>query len=214
LPAELIGRRPDVIAQRLRVEATLRDVDAAKAAFYPNLDLTGFAGFQSLGLSKFFEGGSAVAAIGPAVTLPIFDGGRLRATLASKSADADAAVAAYQQAVVTALQEIADELASMRAVAAQATEQGMAVAVLQQAYDLAVLRYKEGLGTYVQVLTADTQLLAQKSLAADLRARDLDLAIGLVRSLGGGFDTLPDGTHLAGLMPRGPIRSSALEATP
>jgi NodT family efflux transporter outer membrane factor (OMF) lipoprotein len=214
VPAELIGRRPDVIAQRLRVEAALRDVTAAKAAFYPNIELTAFAGLQSLGLSRFFEAGSIFTGLGPAVTLPIFDGGALRAGLAGKSADADAAIAAYRQALVTALQEIADELASSQSVATQTADEGQAVTVAQQAYDLAVLRYKDGIGTYLQVLTTETQLLAQKSLAVDLRARDLDLAVNLIRSLGGGFETLPDGTRLATLMPRAPVNTSSREATP
>ncbi len=208
IPAELLGRRPDVIAQRLRVEAALRDVAAGEAAFYPNIDLNLFAGLQSLGFTNFIGGDSFTAGIGPAFTLPFFGSGRLRADLKARSADTDAAIANYRQAMITGLQEIADELASLKSVAAQSTEQVAAVTVLQQAYDLTVLRYKEGLGTYIQVLTAETQLLAQKSLAADLRARDLDLAVAVVRSLGGGFETLSDGTRLAALMPPAATRVS------
>ncbi len=103
LPADLLGRRPDIVAQRLRVEAASANIDAATAAFYPNISLSAFVGFQSIGLTKFIDSGSTIAGVGPALSLPIFEGGRLRGNLAAKNADYDVAVEQYNQALVTAL---------------------------------------------------------------------------------------------------------------
>ena len=187
LPADLIGRRPDVVAQRLRVESAAANIDAAKAAFYPNISLSAFVGFQSIGLDKFIQSGSTIAGVGPALSLPVFEGGRLRANLSAKNADYDIAVDQYNETLVTALQEVADQLASIRALDVRRHESGLALASSQDAYDLAVLRYKEGLGNYLQVLIAETQVLVQKSLAADLDARGLELSVNLIRALGGGY---------------------------
>jgi NodT family efflux transporter outer membrane factor (OMF) lipoprotein len=188
LPAELIGRRPDIIANRLRVEAASADIDVAKASFYPNVSLTGFIGLQSLGLADFLKAGSLVAGAGPAVSLPVFNGGRLRANLAGKQADYDAAVEQYNASLVEALHEVADQLASLRSLEVQRKEQRLALASAQEAYDLSVVRYREGLGNYLQVLSAESQVLAQRSLAADLDARGRVLSVNLIRALGGGYE--------------------------
>ena len=195
LSADLLGRRPDIVASRLRVEAAAQGIISAKAAFYPDIDLTAFAGLQSFGLSKFFDPGSAVAGIGPVVTLPIFNGGTLRSALGTKAAEYDNAVATYDQTLLNALKEIADRLASLRAVAEQSAQQSEAQATLEAAYGLAVQRYKEGLGTYLQVLSVEEQVLAQHSLAAGLRARRVIYTVALVGALGGGFESpAPDKT--------------------
>jgi NodT family efflux transporter outer membrane factor (OMF) lipoprotein len=187
VPADLIGRRPDVVAQRWRVESAARDVDVARDAFYPNVSLTAFAGFQSIGLGQFLHAGSRILGIGPAVSLPIFNGGALRATLSGRHADYDAAVEQYNQAIVEALRDVVDQLTSMRFVGEQREEQRLALGSAQEAYDLAVLSYRNGLGNYLQVLSAESQVLAQKSLAADLDARSLALSVNLIRALGGGY---------------------------
>ena len=188
LPAELLGRRPDIVAQRWRVEAASRQIQVAKAQFYPNVSLTGFAGLQSISLSGFLEAGNRTFGIGPAISLPLFDSGRLRGNLSARNADYDAAVEQYNQALVDALREVADQLTSWRSLQEQLVQQAAAQATTQEAYDLALLRYKEGVGNYLEVLSAETQLLQQQSLEADLKARGLALSINLVRALGGGFD--------------------------
>jgi len=188
LPAELIGRRPDIVAQRLRVEAAGARIDEAKAAFYPNVSLSAFVGLQSIGLDRFLRSASTIAGVGPALTLPIFDGGRLRAGLSGQDADYDIAVEQYNTAILEAVREVADQLASLRALEARRTQQRMALASAQDAYDLAVLRYREGLGNYLQVLVAETEVLTQRSLGADLDARGLTLSVNLVRALGGGYE--------------------------
>jgi NodT family efflux transporter outer membrane factor (OMF) lipoprotein len=188
LPADLLGRRPDVEASRLRVEAAAHDIKVARARFYPDINLLAFAGFQSIGLSQLVDAGSRTAGIGPALHLPLFDGGELRGELAATEADYAAAVAHYDATLVEALRELADELAAFRSVATQANEQRLSMAAAQEAYELATLRYREGIGNYLTVLSAESQVLKQRHLQADLRARALDNHLNLVRTLGGGFD--------------------------
>jgi len=188
VPADLIGRRPDVAAQRWRIEAAAKNTDAARADFYPNVNLVAFAGFQSIGLSNLLKSGSAVAGAGPALHLPILDGGRLRAQLAGRHADYDIAVEQYNQSLADALRDVVDQLATLRSVDEQRREADAAVAIAQDAYELALLRYREGLGNYLQVLSAESQVLGQKSLRADLAARERDASVNLARALGGGYE--------------------------
>ena len=194
VPAELIGRRPDVVAQRLRVTALSKDIDSAKAEFYPNINLAAFIGFQSLSSAGFLTGASRMLGVGPAITLPIFDGGRLRGNLAGKDANYDIAVEQYNQLLADAMRDVVDQLTSFRSVDTQRAEQKLALTSAQEAYDLAAMRYREGVGNYLQVLATQDQLLVQRSLDADLRARQLALSISLFRALGGGFNGQPGTT--------------------
>ncbi len=187
LPADLLGRRADVAAARWRVEAASRDVANAKTQFYPNINLVAFAGLSTIGLDRLFESGSQQWGIGPAVRLPIFDAGRLRANLRGKSADLDAAVESYNAAVLDAVRETADQIASQQSIARQQGEQRQAQSSAEAAYDFAVQRYKAGLGNYIQVLTAENAVLAQRRAQVDLAARVLDNQAGLIRALGGGW---------------------------
>lgn len=187
IPAELIGRRPDVVAQRWRIEAASREIDAARAQFYPNISLLAFVGFQSLGLSQFLASGSQIAGIGPAISLPIFDGGRLRSNLGMRNADYDIAVEQYNQTIVDALQDVVNQLTSIQWLAEQRDQQMLAVQTAQTAYELAMQRYRAGLGTYLQVLAAQLQLGGQKKLLTALESRALQLDASLARALGGGF---------------------------
>jgi len=172
---------------RLTHVAARHDIDSAKAQFYPNVDLIGLIGLQSLGPAGFFTAASRTVSAGPALTLPIFDGGRLRASLAGKDAGYDAAVEQYNQALADALRDVADQLTALHSVQAQRTEQAKAIATTREAYDLALLRYREGLGNYLQVLSAEAPLLEQRRLDAELHARGLAVSINLMRALGGGF---------------------------
>lgn len=187
LPADLLGRRPDVAAARWRVEAGAQDVAVARAQFYPNVSLTAFVGLASMGLGNFVEAGSREWGVGPALRLPVFDAGRLRANLAGKSADLDAAVESYNAALLDAVRDAADQLASSASVERQITEQRQAGEAAEAAYAIARKRYEAGLGNYLQVLSAETQVLAQRRLAVDLAARRLDAQAGVMRALGGGY---------------------------
>ncbi|OVZ64270.1 hypothetical protein CDO44_02560 [Pigmentiphaga sp. NML080357] len=192
VPLSLLGRRADIVAARWRVESAQRNVDAAKAMFYPNINLAGFIGTSALGLSKLFESGSQIVGVGPAVTLPIFEGGRLNANLKGRAADADLAVASYNQTVLHAVNEVADTLASIRALDRESSEQRKAREAIDQAYELAVKRYRAGLGNYLSVLTAQSAVLTQARLDTDLKARALTLDVALAKALGGGAE-LPAG---------------------
>lgn len=186
LPAELLGRRPDLEAQRLRVGAAAEAIKVRKAAFYPNVDLIAFAGFQRLGPGALLNSGERQIGAGPALTLPLFDAGERRARLSGADAAYDAAVAQYNQSLADALRDVADQISATHSVSAQRSEQQLALASAQEAYDLAVLRYREGVGNYLQVLVTEEPLLAQRQLAADLQARSLHVAVDLARALGGG----------------------------
>jgi len=194
LPSDLLGRRPDVVAQRWRVEAARRDIEAAKGQFYPNVNLNAFVGVQSVTFSKLLASGSAIPGFGPALRLPLFDGGRLRANLAAQNADFDLALEQYNQTLIEALREVVDQLASLRSVEAQRVELDGALATAAQAHQLALARYRAGIGSYLQVLGAEGPLIEQKSLQANLRAHELELSINLMRALGGGFED----AHAAG----------------
>jgi len=187
LPVDLLGRRPDIVASRWRVEAAALDAEAARADFYPNVNLIAFIGFQAITWSHFLDAGSLVPGIGPAVRLPIFDAGRLRGNLGAKYADYDAAAELYNQALADALREVADQVVAWRSIDRQDTEVAAALAAAQSAYDLSLARYRAGLANYLSVLSTESQLTAQRGLAADLRARRLEAAIGLARALGGGY---------------------------
>jgi NodT family efflux transporter outer membrane factor (OMF) lipoprotein len=187
IPADLLGRRADIAAARWRVEAATSDVANAKTQFYPNVNLTAFVGFQSLGFGKLLKSGSEQWGVGPAVHLPIFEGGQLRANLRGKAADLDAAIESYNAAVIDAVRDAADQVSSAQSIARQQAEQRDAQTAAEGAYDIAVQRYRAGLGNYLNVLTAETAVLAQRRLAVDLAARALDTQVGLARALGGGW---------------------------
>jgi NodT family efflux transporter outer membrane factor (OMF) lipoprotein len=187
IPADLLGRRADVAAARWRVEAARQDVKSAERQFYPNVNLIALAGFSSLGFGNLFKSGSEQWNVGPAITLPIFEGGRLRANLHGRNADLDAAVESYNATVLDAVRDAADQIASLQSIARQQTQQQAAQAAAESAYDLSLQRYKAGLGTYLNVLTAESTVLAQRRLEVDLRARALDTKVALIRALGGGY---------------------------
>ncbi len=188
LPADLLGRRPDVVAQRWRVESARRDIDQAKAQFYPSINLNALVGVQAISFGKLFAAGSSVPSFGPALRLPLFDGGSLRANLAGKDADYSLAVEQYNQTLIDAMREVVDQLASLRSAHAQRDELARALASARASYALALERYRAGIGSYLQVLAAESPLLEQQNLQANLRARELALSINLIRALGGGFD--------------------------
>jgi NodT family efflux transporter outer membrane factor (OMF) lipoprotein len=187
VPATLLGRRPDVVAQRLRADAAAEDIKVTKADFYPDVNLSAFIGFQSLGLSDLLASGSRILGLGPAVTLPIYAGGATRAKLAGKNADYDLAVEQYNQTLVEALHDVVDQLTSLQSADAQRKELDQAISTARAAYDLAQARYQSGIDNNLQVIAAQEQLLQQDSLDVDLRAHTFDLSINLIRALGGGY---------------------------
>lgn len=191
VPADLLGRRADIAAARWRVEAAARDIDSAKAQFYPNVNLVAFIGLSSLGLDRLIGADSRQYGIGPAIRLPLFDTGRLRGNLRARTADYDAAVESYNQAVLDAVRDAADQLASAQSIARQQVEQRAAQQAAEDAYDIARQRYQAGLGNYLNVLAAETAVLNQRRLGVDLQARAVDTDVQLMRALGGGYVAEP-----------------------
>jgi NodT family efflux transporter outer membrane factor (OMF) lipoprotein len=189
LAADLLGRRPDIAAARMRAEAGAKRIDQARAEFYPNVNLAAFIGVQSLGLDMMTKNGSSIGSVGPAVSLPLFDGGRLRGKLHSADAEYAEAVASYDQAVVQSLQEVADAATSQRALGAQLAATGEAVEAAREAWRIQNNRYEGGLSNYLDVLSAEDGLLSSLRTLTDLQSRSFSLDVALVRALGGGYST-------------------------
>lgn len=185
LGLDLLGRRPDVVAARWRVEASTQDVSTARTQFYPNVSLTAFAGFSSIGFDQLLKSGSYQAGFGPSLRLPLFEGGRLRAQLRGSVAEQDAAIATYNSTVLEAVRDASDQLSSLQSQQRQRAEQEALLRNAQASLDLATQRYAAGLGTQLPVLNARQQLLQQRRQALDLRAQTLDAQVSLARSLGG-----------------------------
>jgi len=186
IPAELIGRRPDVVAARWRVEAAAADVDVARTQFYPNISLNAFVGAQSVGLDNLVSIGSRVLGIGPAITLPIFNGGRLRGVLAANQAAYDVAVEQYNGTLVSALHDVVEQLVQLQSLERQVREQEDALALSEQSLRLANARYGQGLENFLHVLKAEGDVLAQRRLSAALHSRQAECRMNLDRALGGG----------------------------
>jgi NodT family efflux transporter outer membrane factor (OMF) lipoprotein len=199
LPADLLGRRPDLVAARWRVEAASKSIVAGKTQFYPNLNLTAAAGTQSLLGDSLFGAPSRFFNIAPAISLPIFDGGRLRADLDSRDADYDLAVAQYNKSLVGALNQVSDTINQLQAIAQQIVAKQRATDVSQQSYNTAVQRFGSGIGNYLDVLTIEQQLLQSQRQLASLNAEQIDLSIQLMQALGGGYQ----GEHIAAVTPAG-----------
>jgi NodT family efflux transporter outer membrane factor (OMF) lipoprotein len=189
LDANLLGRIPEVVAARWRVEAAAKRVGVARAAFYPNVNLMAFIGFQSLGLDNLTRSGSDVGSVGPAISLPIFEGGRLRANYRGERAEYDFAVSSYDQALTQALHETADALRSLTALADRSAATDSALAHSKESYRLAKARYQGGLVDYLTVLTAEDTLLQARLADAAIHARGYSLDVALVKALGGGFES-------------------------
>ena len=189
IPFDLLGRRADVTAARWRVEAATHDLGHARGQFYPSVNLMAFAGFSSIGLDQLLSSGSTQWGVGPALRLPLFDGGRLRANLRGKAADLDASIESYNATVLDAVRDAADQLSVRQSVQRQLLEQSRALALAQSAYDLATQRHAAGLTNYLAVLNAETAVLIQRRQGIDLAARALDVQVALVRALGGGYQS-------------------------
>lgn len=187
IPVDLIGRRADLSAARWRVESATHAIDSAKAAFYPNVNLVSLAGFSSIGINNWFKPESHDWGVGGAIHLPIFDAGRLRANLRATTADADAAVASYNATLINAVREVADDVASQKAIEHQLREQTDALSAAEAAFELARQRYAAGIGNYLTVLNAETNVLVQRKTISELKARHIDNNLLLIRALGGGY---------------------------
>ncbi|MDH0729068.1 efflux transporter outer membrane subunit [Pseudomonas sichuanensis] len=194
LPAELVGQRPDVVASRWQVAAQARGIDVAHAGFFPNVDLVGSLGFMATGGGplEFLTGRKFNYNVGPAITLPIFDGGRLRSQLGVASAGYDVAVARYNQTVIGALKNISDQLIRRESMKEQAHFAAESVAAAQKTYDIATVAFQRGLTDYLNVLNAQTLLFRQQQVQQQVQAARLIAHAELVTALGGGLEAGKD----------------------
>jgi len=191
LGADLLGRRADVVAAKWRVEAATQEIKAAEKLFYPNVSLGAFVGVNAIGFNRVFKGASQEAAIAPALHLPLFDGGLLKAQLRGREGEADIAIANYNAVVLEAVKQASDAISATQSLQQQEIEQEKSLRLAQQMYDLTRHRYEAGLVNKVVLLQAWKQLLGQQRLSADVRARSLSNQISLLTALGGGWtDTL------------------------
>jgi NodT family efflux transporter outer membrane factor (OMF) lipoprotein len=187
LALDLVARRADIAAARARAEAAAARVGAARAAYFPDINLMGFVGAQSLGLANLTAVGSEAGQAQAAINLPLFSGGQLAGNYRAARGQYDAAVAQYDDTLVQAVRDVADAAAGQKALAVELTAAREAVTRSQEAWDLAKRRYAGGLSTYLSVLSAEDALLKNRQLLADCEGRVLAVRVDLVRALGGGF---------------------------
>ncbi|MEG3177734.1 efflux transporter outer membrane subunit [Sphingomonas sp. RB3P16] len=189
LSVDLLGRRPDVVAARWRAEAAAKRIKVARAQFYPNVNLLSFIGFDALGIGNLLNSGADVGGAGPAISLPIFDGGRRRANYRAARADDDLAIATYDETVNQAIREVADVVVSSRQLAIELSNASAAVVSNERAYRLAQLRYTAGAADFQSVLLVEDRLLTRRRVLSALQSRAFILDVSLTRSLGGGFSS-------------------------
>ena len=187
LPADLLGRRPDIVAARARAESAKSLRTAARVSFYPNINLAAFAGFQAIGLDNLTEWGARTVGAGPALSLPIFSAPRLKAQYSGAVANEDLAIAAYNGAVVTAIQQTADQLTFVRSSGLQLDKARESLAAAEDAYRLAQKRYQAGLANYLSVLATETQVLSARTSYVDVLHSQALARIGLLLAVGGNF---------------------------
>ncbi|HXW57460.1 MAG TPA: efflux transporter outer membrane subunit [Candidatus Cybelea sp.] len=198
VPSQILERRPDVAAGERLVAAANAQIGIAQSAYFPTLTLTAAGGFESSSFSNWLSWPSRFWSIGAAGAETIFDAGLRHATVMQFRAQYDETVANYRQAVLTAFQQVEDELASLRILSKQIAQQDAAVQAAQHNLDLATERYKLGIDPYLNVTAAQTILLTNQQTAVTLRGQEMVATVGLVEDLGGGWNRslLPTGNQL------------------
>jgi NodT family efflux transporter outer membrane factor (OMF) lipoprotein len=185
LPSELVERRPDVAAAERRVAAANAQIGVAKSAFFPQLNLGGSAGLEGTMIASLFSWPSRFWSIGPSLVATVFDGGRRHAVTDQAVANYDASVAVYRQNVLTAFQDVEDNLAALRILGDEASQQADAVASAEQSLALATTRYQAGVTPYLEVITAQSAALANEVTAVGILTRRMTATVLLVKAVGG-----------------------------
>jgi NodT family efflux transporter outer membrane factor (OMF) lipoprotein len=188
LPSELLERRPDIAASERRMAAANEQIGIAQAAYYPTLNLSAIAGFEGTSASNWFNWPSRFWAVGPSLSETLFDAGRRRATKESAVAGYDANVATYRQTTLTAFQQVEDNLAVLRILAGESQQQHNATAAAEETLRLFMNRYAGGVDTYLQVVTSQTTALSNERNDIDIRRRQLDANVLLIKALGGDWN--------------------------
>jgi NodT family efflux transporter outer membrane factor (OMF) lipoprotein len=188
LPASLLERRPDIAAAERQVAAANLRIGVAKAAFFPVLSLGGSVGSQAAAIADLITAPARMWSVGVQLAQSIFDGGKRRAEVRLSEAAYDATVANYRQTVLAGFQQVEDGLAELRIVAQEEEIGGRAVAAAQQSLDISTIQYRSGLASYLQIITAQTNLLESQRQIVDLHTRELLSSVSLIQALGGDWD--------------------------
>lgn len=189
---DLLGRRPDIAAARLRVESQAAGIKYAKADFYPNVKLSAYWGIEALsrgGFNQLFQDGSDIGGIGPAFSLPLFHQGRLKAEYRSYEADYDSAVASYDQTLTKAFQQVADAVSATRATTDQLATARVRLDAAQQTLGLTQARFQRGLATKLELDAAQIRVASAQSALNDLNAQAYNNRIKFIAALGGGYQS-------------------------
>jgi NodT family efflux transporter outer membrane factor (OMF) lipoprotein len=190
VPSQLLERRPDIAANERLMEQANAQIGVAVAAYYPTLTLSAAAGLESSSFTSWFTWPSRFFSVGPALSETIYDGGLRRATVQQFRAQYDATVANYRETVLTAFQQVEDNLAALRLLSIEIQQEDAAVSSAERALKVATDRYKLGIDPYLNVLTDQTTLLSNKQTAVSLRIQQMTASVQLVEALGGGWDAL------------------------
>ena len=200
MPSELLERRPDIAAAERRVAAANAQIGVAKSAYYPVISLTGSGGFESSSISTLLNGPSGLWSFGLSAVGTIFDVGRRRALTNEARASYDFQVAAYRESVLTGFQQVEDNLAAVRILENEAKVQDEAVVAAERSLDLSVTRYKGGVTSYLEVITAQSAALSDEVTAVNILGRRMANTVLLIQALGGGWDrsSLPERPECCG----------------
>jgi NodT family efflux transporter outer membrane factor (OMF) lipoprotein len=189
LPSSLLERRPDVASAERQVAAANEQIGIAKAAFYPAVTFGGSAGSQAAAIADLLTAPTRLWSVGVQVAETLFDGGKRRAQVRLSQAAYDSTVANYRQTVLTGFEQVEDALAELRVLDQEAQVVDQAVAAARQSLDISTIQYRSGLTNYLQVITAQTNLLQNQRATVDLRSRRLVAGVSLIQALGGGWDS-------------------------
>jgi NodT family efflux transporter outer membrane factor (OMF) lipoprotein len=210
LPSELLERRPDVAAAERRVAAANAQIGVARTAYYPNLTLNAAGGFQTASFTKWFDWPSRFWSLGPSLSATLLDVGARRAANEEAQASYDAAVATYRGTVLSAFQAVEDNLATLRILSKEIGEQHTAVISASHYLDLSLTRFKAGVDSYLNVITAQNTVLTNRQTELQIQLRQMTASVGLVMALGGGWDPqLPSPRDLLAKPPKGQPSGSA-----
>ena len=188
VPTDLLERRPDIAAAERQVASANAGIGLARAAYFPNLTLSASGGFEALNLTKLLDWPNRIWSVGPSIAQTVFDGGLRRAENAQARAVYDASVATYRQTVLSAFQSVEDNLASLRILSTEVTQQHKAAVAAQHEVELSVVRYQNGLDSYVNVITAQNAFLQNRLAELQIQLRRVTATVELVSNLGGGWD--------------------------
>lgn len=199
VPSLLLERRPDIAGAERRVASANASIGVATAAYYPQLTLSGSTGLEAIKLSELFSGPSFFWSVGPALAQTLFDAGKIHGQVQEAQANYDATVAAYRETVLTAFQQVEDDLSGLRILEDEAAAEDQAIASAKQSVDISINEYKAGTVDYLTVITEQTIALNDELSAVNIRSRRMTTSVLLIEALGGGWDAskLPNSSEVA-----------------